>query len=160
MQIVKLSTYSGNTSSLNSIPVQNKVNGNIQKDNLIKKEYYKKEEDGTFSYNTETMIVVEMLTQDDVPKIKVQPVINLVKNDGNYIAKVSDYSEILYYIDNKWHTEDDLDKDITCENVVVINPEHAIKRTIISRSYLFEVNGDRLPEPMVVEDSYRPEWCI
>jgi hypothetical protein len=157
MEIVTLTTYS-NSDSDYKLNVKYKINNGLIIGNLINKEYYRREKDGGFSYTMETMIITDIVSNGEVG-IKVHPVTGLIKSGTEYTAIVNKYEEFLYYINGNWHTEDDIDKEIKCENVVVINPENSVRKTLISGSYLFEKDGVKV-SPNKVEDVYKPDWCI
>lgn len=160
MEIVILSEYSDkNNTGVSSINVNTNISqNNFGIGNLVMKEFFKRENDGTFSYIKETMIIVDVSNENEL-NVTLKPVVRLQLNSKEIIAIVTNYEETLYYIDGSWHNEDNLDGDKTCDNVTVISPQEVVYRTNISKNYMFEENGKTVPIRQVNVSNYQPLWC-
>jgi len=128
--------------------------------NLVIKEYFKKENDGSFSYSKETMIIVDIIYNDTVI-LKLKSIIKLETSYPRITkAHVTNYEEILYYIDNIWKTEGDMNSDKSCDNIILINANMHVYRTNISKGYMFEDNGKLVNAKPVKMVDYKPKWCL
>ena len=155
MNIVTLSNYTNNSLvSFNISPFNKNIGLNIG--NLIIKEYYRKESDGTFSYSKETMIITD-LYDNHLEKMKIQPVIKIDKI--NNIAYIDQYDETVYMMNGRWVNESNMDKDISCDNIVPILNNNYIYKTLISKGYLFEKEGIKTSQITKAEEFEKPEWC-
>ena len=154
MNIVTLSNYTNNTLVPISIIPFNKNVLNVG--NLIIKEYYKKENDETFSYSRETMIITDVYN-NHLEKIKIQPVIKVDKSAN--IAYIDQYDETIYLVNGKWVNEGNMDKDISCDNISPILNNNYVYKTLISKGYLFEKDGIQIKNLERINDFEKPEWC-
>jgi hypothetical protein len=162
MEVVILSEYMNNISTdLSPINVNQSVsNSKFEVGNLVIKEYFKKENDETFSYTKETMIVVEVIDNgiNDL-SVTIKPVIKLIISPKGTVAIVNNYDETLYYIDEKWRNEDTLDSEKICDNLVLITPQEAVYKTTISKDYMFEEDGKIVHAKKVDMSKFKPLWC-
>ena len=162
MDIVILSEYMNNNHKhLDPIDVNTDLDPpEFKVGNLVIKEYFKKENDGSFSYTKETMIVtgVDNKGPNDL-SVTLKPVIKLLIESSSAVAIVNHYEETLYYIDEKWRNEGDLDKDKTCDNLILIHPGDFVYKTNISKNYMFEKDGKIIHAELVDMSNFKPTWC-
>ena len=162
MNTVVLSDYIHKTSKLIGPINVNDINidENFQINNLVIKEYFKKENDGTFSYTNETMIVSDIFNQNDLTLVLKNVIV--LENKYNLLkAYVSNYEETFHYIDDLWKSELDFNSNNTCDNITLINQNDFVYRTNISKGYMFEENG-KLQNAVDVRAKiyeYKPSWC-
>ena len=160
MKSVILSNYS-NINNDGLFPHTINIDVNLTKFNigdLIIKESYKNE-DNTFSYSKETMLIISIQNNEEL-SITVKPVIRIDLGRSNPIAYVSNYDENLYYINEKWYNESNIDSGKSCESIKLVTLDGVANRTNISKGLLFEENGKIVTPPKNVKsETYKPIWC-